>query len=282
MKHIVIMAFVFGIFFVALPAGAKADTAGLVKIDDSVEVLEQIMSIPETGIPPALMKNASGIAIIPGVIKAGFILGGRYGRGILVIRDKDGNWSDPVFISITGGSIGWQVGVESIDIVLVFKSSRSVKGILRGKFTLGADASIAAGPVGRQASASTDILLKSEIYSYSRSRGLFAGLALDGAAIQINYSANEAFYGKDHALPSDIVGNKTLSAPPVVDRLKKLLNEYAAGNAPQAVKAGEPEKPSGQEGTVQSESPAESPAPREESGKTEEQERPLKMEEPKE
>ena len=277
MKNIVIIALVFSIFFVTLPAAAKADTAGVVKIDDSIEVLEQIMSIPEKGIPPALLSNASGIAIIPGVIKAGFILGGRYGRGILVIREKDGSWSNPVFISVTGGSIGWQVGIESIDIVLVFKSSRSVEGILKGKFTLGADASIAAGPVGRQASASTDILLKSEIYSYSRSRGLFAGLALEGASLQINHDADEAFYGKEYALPSDIVGNKTLSVPPVVDRLKKLLDEYASGSASQPEKTGKLEKSSVQEGTEESVSPAEP----EKSGKTEDQERPLKMEEPK-
>ena len=277
MKNIVIIALVFSIFFVTLPAAAKADTAGVVKIDDSIEVLEQIMSIPEKGIPPALLSNASGIAIIPGVIKAGFILGGRYGRGILVIREKDGSWSNPVFISVTGGSIGWQVGIESIDIVLVFKSSRSVEGILKGKFTLGADASIAAGPVGRQASASTDILLKSEIYSYSRSRGLFAGLALEGASLQINHDADEAFYGKEYALPSDIVGNKTLSVPPVVDRLKKLLDEYASGSASRSEKTGKLEKPSGQEGTEKSVSPEEP----EKSGKTEDQERPLKMEEPK-
>ena len=277
MKNIVIIALAFSIFFVTLPAAAKADTAGVVKIDDSIEVLEQIMSIPEKGIPPALLSNASGIAIIPGVIKAGFILGGRYGRGILVIREKDGSWSNPVFISVTGGSIGWQVGIESIDIVLVFKSSRSVEGILKGKFTLGADASIAAGPVGRQASASTDILLKSEIYSYSRSRGLFAGLALEGASLQINHDADEAFYGKEYALPSDIVGNKTLSVPPVVDRLKKLLDEYASGSASQPEKTGKLEKSSVQEGTEKSVSPAEP----EKSGKTEDQERPLKMEEPK-
>jgi lipid-binding SYLF domain-containing protein len=229
------------------------------------------MSIPEKGIPPTLLNNASGIAIIPGVIKAGFILGGRYGRGVLVIRDKDGSWSNPVFISITGGSIGWQVGVESIDIILVFKSSRSIQGILKGKFTLGADASIAAGPVGRQASASTDILLKSEIYSYSRSRGLFAGLALEGAAIQINYDANEAFYGKEHSLPSDIIDNKALKVPPVVDRLKKALNEHASDGAARPGKTVQPE-------TV--EKSQNGPEP-EKSEKIEEQERPIKMEEPK-
>jgi lipid-binding SYLF domain-containing protein len=275
MKHIVIIAVLLGLLGTMAPSSATADTAGSVKIDDSVEVLDQIMSIPEKGIPPALLDNAGGIAIIPGVIKAGFILGGRYGRGILVIRDKDGSWSNPVFISITGGSIGWQVGIESIDIVLVFKSSRSVQGILKGKFTLGADASIAAGPVGRQASASTDIMLKSEIYSYSRSRGLFAGLALEGAAIQINYDADEAFYGKEHALPNDIVGNKDLSVPPVVDRLKKVLDQHASAAAPQPEeRTVEPEKPSEQRDTEKSVNMAQP-------DKSEDQERPLKMEEPK-
>ena len=118
---------------------------------------------------------------------------------------------------------------------------------MKGKFTLGADASVAAGPVGRQASASTDILLKSEIYSYSRSRGLFAGLALDGAGIQINHDANEAFYGTGYALPSDIIGNKKLEVPPVVDRLKKLLDEHtsAPGNSKTIEKGeGPSEKPS--------------------------------------
>lgn len=228
MKKNIITIVVFSIFFALVSSPARADNSGLVKIDDSVEVLDQTLSIPESGIPPALLGNAEGIAIIPGVIKAGFILGGRYGRGILVVREKDGSWSNPVFITIAGGSIGWQIGVESIDIILVFKSSRSIEGIMKGKFTLGADASVAAGPVGRQASASTDVLLRSEIYSYSRSRGLFAGLALDGAGIQINHDANEAFYGKGYALPADIIGNRKLSVPPVVDRLKKILNEHAS------------------------------------------------------
>src|SRR5512143_66612 len=228
MQRIIIMLAALSIFLTAISRPAIADNAGLVKIDDAVEVLDQTVSIPETGIPPALLQNADGIAIIPGVIKAGFILGGRYGKGILVVRQEDGSWSNPVFITVAGGSVGWQIGVESIDIILVFKSSRSIEGIMKGKFTLGADASVAAGPVGRQASASTDIMLKAEIYSYSRSRGLFAGLAVDGAGIQINHDANEAFYGKGLALPADIIGNRNLVVPPAVERLKKMLNERAA------------------------------------------------------
>ncbi len=251
MKRFIITMVIFSTFFAMVSSTVTAaDTSGLVKIDDSVEVIEQTMSIPEKGIPSTLLSNANGIAIIPGVIKAGFILGGRYGKGILVVRQEDGSWANPVFITIAGGSIGWQIGVESIDIILVFKSSRSVEGIMKGKFTLGADASVAAGPVGRQASASTDILLKSEIYSYSRSRGLFAGLAVDGAGIQINHDANEAFYGAGLALPADIIGNKNLVVPPVVNRLKKLLNEHAA--APQNLQptraVESPEEKTGEEG----------------------------------
>jgi lipid-binding SYLF domain-containing protein len=245
MKRIIITMVIFSTLLATALSAAEADTAGLVKVDDSVEVLEQTLSIPESGIPPALLRNAEGIAIIPGVIKAGFILGGRYGKGILVVRQEDGSWSNPVFITVAGGSVGWQIGVESIDIILVFKSSRSIEGIMKGKFTLGADASVAAGPVGRQASASTDIMLKAEIYSYSRSRGLFAGLAVDGAGIQINHDANEAFYGKGLALPADIIGNRNLVVPPAVERLKKMLNERAAapGKPQPAERAGSaPEK----------------------------------------
>ena len=268
MQRFIIMLAAFSIFLTVISSPVKADNAGIVKIDDAVEVLEQTMSIPEKGIPPVLLGNAEGIAIIPGVIKAGFILGGRYGKGILVVRQKDGSWSNPVFITIAGGSIGWQIGVESIDIILVFKSSRGMEGIMKGKFTLGADASVAAGPVGRQASASTDILLKSEIYSYSRSRGLFAGLALDGAGIQINHDANEAFYGTGYALPADIIGNRKLKVPPVVDRLQKLLNEHAAG-------PGNPQKKENSEG------PSEKPEKmdkRENSADPDKGERPIMME----
>ncbi|MFI5295277.1 MAG: lipid-binding SYLF domain-containing protein [Thermodesulfovibrionales bacterium] len=265
MQRIIIMLAALSIFLTVISSPAKADNAGIVKIDDAVEVLDQTLSIPERGIPPALLGNAEGIAIIPGVIKAGFILGGRYGKGILVVRQKDGSWSNPVFITVAGGSIGWQIGVESIDIILVFKSSRSVEGIMKGKFTLGADASVAAGPVGRQASASTDILLKSEIYSYSRSRGLFAGLALDGAGIQINHDANEAFYGTGYALPADIIGNKKLKVPPVVDRLQKLLNEHASGT-------GTPQKMEKSEGT------SEKMDKKENSADSDKGERPIMME----
>ncbi|HWR58902.1 MAG TPA: lipid-binding SYLF domain-containing protein [Thermodesulfovibrionales bacterium] len=210
------------VLLVPLQAGAAKGTS---KVNDSIEVLEQIMAIPEKGIPPALLKNAQGIAIIPGVIKAGFIIGGRHGTGIVVVREE-GGWSNPAFISITGGSVGWQIGAESTDIILVFKSRKGVDSMLKSKFTLGADAAVAAGPVGRQASAATDVQLKAEIYSYSRSRGLFAGISLEGASLQIDDEADVAFYNKDAIRANDIFTDKALKAPPVVKKLKEVLGKY--------------------------------------------------------
>ncbi len=226
MKKYAALVVVLAMTFTLL-AARMASAGGLAKVDDSIDVLKAIEAIPEKGIPPALLRNADGIAIIPNVIKAGFILGGRYGTGILVVRNSDGGWTDPAFISITGGSIGWQIGVQAIDIVLVFKSSRSIERIMTGKFTLGADASIAAGPVGREASAATDIQLKSEIYSYSRSRGLFAGLSFAGAVLKIDDDANAEFYGVRDVTARDIFRGKGLKVPEVVETLKRLLTEYS-------------------------------------------------------
>jgi lipid-binding SYLF domain-containing protein len=153
------------------------------------------MAIPLKGIPAGLLKDAQGVAIVPGLVKGGFIIGIEHGKGVVVVRDKNGAWQSPNFITINGGGVGWQAGLQATDVILVFRTRSSVEGLMRGKFTVGADASVAAGPVGRQASAATDITFKSEIYSYSRSRGLFAGLALDGASIQIDNRANTAYYG---------------------------------------------------------------------------------------
>lgn len=164
------------------------------KIATATNVLRDFLSIPENAIPPALLRQAYGIAVIPGMVKAGFVIGGRYGTGVLSVRNAAGAWSNPVFISLAGGSIGWQIGVSSTDLILVFKSKRSVEQIANGSFTLGADASVAAGPVGRSTSAATNLTLDAEIYSYSRSRGLFAGVAIEGAILSMDHSANADFY----------------------------------------------------------------------------------------
>jgi len=193
---------------------AVAGGSPIRKIKEATEVLSDIVAIPERGIPPALLRNAYGIAVIPNVIKVGFVIGGRRGKGVIVVRTSNGEWSTPSFVTLTGGSVGWQIGAQSTDVILVFKGRKGIDGVKRGKFTLGADASVAAGPVGRHVSASTDVQLKAEIYSYSRSRGLFAGVALEGAALQIDHNANETFYREEGISAGEIFRSDTLQAPP--------------------------------------------------------------------
>ncbi len=164
---------------------------------DAVRVLTQIQQIPESGIPDKLLDEARGIVVVPDSLKIGLVLGGRRGHGLLSVKNPDGTWSNPSFVKLTGGSIGFQAGVQSADIVLVFRSDRGLDSIVNGKVTLGADAGVAAGPVGRNASTATDGQLKAEIWSWSRARGLFAGIALDGAVLSIDDAANEAVYGND-------------------------------------------------------------------------------------
>jgi lipid-binding SYLF domain-containing protein len=189
-------------------------------------ILDEIMQIPETGIPFNLLANAAGIAVIPNVLKVGLVVGGRFGRGVLVLRNEQGGWSNPVFISLTGGSFGWQIGAQSTDVILVFKSERSIAGILTGKFTLGADAAVAAGPVGRNMSGAVDTTLRAEIYSYSRSRGLFAGVSLEGSVLQIDTEANGAYYGSGYRSARSVIDGSVGRETPEVARLKAKLAHY--------------------------------------------------------
>ena len=163
----------------------------------AVRVLTDIQQIPESGIPDKLLDEARGIVVVPDALKVGLVVGGRRGHGLLSVKNPDGTWSNPSFVKLTGGSIGFQAGVQSADIVLVFRSDRGLDNIVNGKVTLGADAGVAAGPVGRNAGTATDGQLKAEIWSWSRARGLFAGIALDGAVLSIDDEANESVYGRD-------------------------------------------------------------------------------------
>jgi lipid-binding SYLF domain-containing protein len=192
----------------ATAAHAQAREEG--KLLMASQVLDELRDTRDQLIPDRLLERAYGIAVIPDMTKIAFFAGGRRGNGVLVYRDKDGRFTNPIFITMTGGSFGFQWGVSSTDIVLVFTTRRGVEGITGGKVTLGADMSVAAGPVGRQASADTDPTFHSEVYSYSRSRGVFAGVALDGTVISIDDDENEAFYRKHGVTASDIVsGNVT-------------------------------------------------------------------------
>jgi lipid-binding SYLF domain-containing protein len=206
-------------------AGLSAQAKEIGRIAEATVAFRDIMAIPDKTVPEYLLRDAAGIAIIPGVVKVGFIVGGEYGRGVLLLRNKNGSWSNPIFITLSGGSIGWQLGAQSADFVLVFKTDRSVESVLTDKLTLGVDVAAAAGPLGRRAQASTDMQLKAEIYSYSRSRGFFAGLSLDGALIQIDDEANAAFYDVEYISPRDIQARKDLKLPQEAVQLKRTISE---------------------------------------------------------
>ena len=214
-------------FLVGLVASAAFAKNEVKDVRDSANVLREIMKIPEKGIPPALLRDAQAIIIVPDVIKGAFIVGGRHGTGVLLVREAKGGWSDPVFVSLTGGSVGWQVGGTSTDVILVFKNRKGVEGLLKGKFTLGADAGVAAGPVGRSAEAATDIMLKSEILSYSRSRGLFAGVSLEGAALMVDEDATDVYYGKKGMHSGDVLAGKVSKRSSETKELKNLLHRYS-------------------------------------------------------
>jgi lipid-binding SYLF domain-containing protein len=163
-------------------------------VQNAATVLNDIMAVPVARIPEALLADAEAVAVFPGVVKVGFVAGVEHGRGVVTIRQEDRNWGAPRFITVTGGSVGWQIGASATDLILVFKTRKSVDNLLEGKFKIGADIAAAAGPVGRRAEAATDGQLQAEIYSYSRSRGLFAGASIDGAVIAIDSQAEAAYY----------------------------------------------------------------------------------------
>lgn len=215
-----------GLLAVAAITAHAADPE-LKRAENAVRVLNEIMQAPDKAIPRELLQSAHAIVVVPDVLKAGFVIGGRRGEGLIAVKTRDGTWSNPAFVNLTGGSVGFQAGVSSTDVILVFRTQRGVESIVHGKFTLGADASAAAGPVGRSAQASTDAQLKAEIYSYSRSRGLFAGAALDGTAIRIDNDANQAVYGKGVTARRIFEGGVSQVPNAVVD-FRDLLEEYTA------------------------------------------------------
>jgi len=209
-------------------AGSRTSSKEEKRVENATEVLQEIMAIPEKGIPPSLFRTFTGVAVFPKMVKVGLVAGGRYGKGVLVTHTEEGGWGSPLFIDLIGGSVGFQIGVQSTDVILVFRTKRSVEGIVKGKFTLGADAAVAAGPVGREAGADTDIALKAEIYSYSRSRGLFAGVSLEGSALQIDVESNEAYYGRSGISASDILAGNVPDAPASARRFVAELEKQAA------------------------------------------------------
>ncbi|MGD0227967.1 MAG: lipid-binding SYLF domain-containing protein [Terriglobia bacterium] len=176
---------------VTLTAVASDREDDVNRTNKAAQVFQEIMNTPDQGIPSDLLKSAKCIAIIPGDVKFAFVFGGNYGRGLATCRTGHG-WSAPMFVAIEGGSVGYQIGGSSTDIVMLFMNDHALQSLLSDKFKLGADASVAAGPVGRRAAAGTDLKLSAEILSYSRAKGVFAGASLDGTVVQADKSGDEA------------------------------------------------------------------------------------------
>jgi len=205
-------------------AGSREDE----RARNAVRVLTEIQAIPESAIPDKLLDEARAIVVVPDTIKAGLVIGGRRGHGLLSVKNPDGTWSSPSFVTLTGGSIGFQAGVQSADVVLAFRTDRGLESIVNGKFTLGADAGVAAGPLGRSASTATDGELKAEIWSWSRARGLFAGVALDGAVLAIDDEANQAVYGAGTTPRMIFEGRANAVPSPAIVAFRDQLEEATA------------------------------------------------------
>ncbi len=222
----------------SIPALGVALTAALIcsnalaagKLDqrmaNSIQVIRDFTEIPENAIPDALLRDAYGVAVLPGVIKVGLGFGGRFGKGVLVVRQDDGSWSSPSFVALGGGSFGWQIGVQSTDLVLVFKNERSIQNIYSGKITLSGDASAAAGPVGRQTSAGTDGRMNAAIYSYARNRGLFAGVSLGGAWLRMDRKSNQTYYGNSMS-PEQILTARNMATPLAASQFVEIMTATA-------------------------------------------------------
>ena len=193
------------------------------RTNKAAQVFKEIMNTPDQGIPQELLESAKCIAILPGDVKFAFIFGGNYGRGLATCHNGHG-WSAPMFVAIDGGSVGYQIGGSSTDIVMLFMNDHALQSLLNDKFKLGADASVAAGPVGRNASAGTDLKLNAEILSYSRTKGAFAGVSLNGAVVQADKSGDEAMYGRD-VTRHDILDGK-VAVPESAQALLHEIGEY--------------------------------------------------------
>ncbi|MEM6633992.1 MAG: lipid-binding SYLF domain-containing protein, partial [Bacteroidota bacterium] len=195
MRYVIIVLTIF--FFTTSIQWAHAQETK--KLEEVEEVLGALIDQPDEGVPRALLEKAEAIVVIPKLKKGGFVIGGKFGKGVAMVRKSNGDWSDPVFVKLAGGSLGFQIGYSSTDLFLIFKDAGTLERLAYGKgqFTIGGDISIAAGPVGRQSSAKTDLDFDAEVYSYSRSRGVFAGLSLDGSELKVDKEANQSYYGED-------------------------------------------------------------------------------------
>src|SRR4029078_9159725 len=211
----------------ALTPLLAADNEPAKRLDEAAAVLSEIMAAPDKGIPEELIEKAHCIVIVPDLKTAAFIVGGKYGKGYLSCRNTGrAGWSAPGAVRIEGGSVGFQIGGSSTDLIMLVMSERGSQKLLESKFTLGAEGSVAAGPVGRSATAQTDAQMHADILSWSRSQGLFAGLALEGASLRQDLDDNATLYGKK--LENREIVTTSVRTPKAAARLIELLNKYSA------------------------------------------------------
>jgi lipid-binding SYLF domain-containing protein len=203
-----------------------ADQEPAKRLQEAAAVFSEVMAAPDKGIPQDLLEKAHCIVIVPGLKTGAFLVGGKYGKGYLSCRNKSGRgWSAPATVRIEGGSVGFQIGGSTTDLIMLVMSQRGADKLLSSKFTLGGEGSVAAGPVGRTATAQTDAQMHAEILSWSRSQGLFAGLALEGATLRQDLDDNKTLYGKKLENRDIVTGRR--SAPQSAARLMSLLNKYS-------------------------------------------------------
>jgi len=216
------------ISFLSLSSGLLlADKATDERLANAAKAFNEIMSVPDKGIPGSVLNKAECVVVVPGMKKGGFIVGGSFGRGTVTCRTKDkSGWGAPAMVELGGGSVGLQIGAEATDVVMLIMNREGIDSLLKDKFTLGGDASVAAGPVGREASAETDVALKAKILSYSRSKGIFGGVSLQGSTLQQDEGAIKAVYGKQ-LNASDILGGG-VATPPAAMPLNQVLTKYSA------------------------------------------------------
>ena len=210
---------------VALAPLMAKDREPVKRLDEAAAVFSEVMAAPDKGIPQELLENAHCVVIVPGLKTAAFIIGGKYGKGYLSCRNGGAGWSAPGTVRIEGGSVGFQIGGSETDLIMLVMSARGASKLLDSKFTLGAEGSVAAGPVGRTATAQTDVQMKADILSWSRSQGLFIGIALEGATLRQDLDDNKVLYGKK--LENRQIVTKGVRVPQAAAKLIALLNKYS-------------------------------------------------------
>ena len=200
-----------------------AETYEDLKVLQAANTLKELLHLPENAVPSMLFRKAHAIAIIPDAVKVGLLFGGQFGNGIICVQDEKGNWGNPVFITLATGSFGFQLGASSSDLVIAFKTRKAVDGLITSKLTLGVDASVAVGEEGRDVGVNGDIFLQQEVYTYARSKGLYAGISLEGSSLMVDEAANARYYGKAIS-PTDIFNNFEVTVPASASTLSRFFN----------------------------------------------------------